>query len=243
MGGGLFGRGASVFVVVHAESVPQVLRNLVRSHEAGADGAFLINHAISEAQLLDCYEAARPAWPQRWLGLSFMGRTAGDALDLLPDSASGLWTGNAGISMEAADPAQGARLFQEKRAGRSGWRGLHFGGVAFKHQEQVSDPAAAARLAQPYVDVVTTSGAATGVPAPLAKIAAMKAALGDHPLAVASGVTPENIGQYLGLVDCFLVATGISDSPTELNPARATDLVSIIRAGHIGEPVRQIDLS
>jgi predicted TIM-barrel enzyme len=167
-----------------------------------------------------------------------MGRTALEALDLLPDSASGLWTSNAGISLAAADPAHGARLFQEKRAARSGWRGLHFGGVAFKHQEQVSEPALAARLAQPHVDVVTTSGAATGVAAPLAKIAAMKAALGDHPLGVASGVTPENVGQYLGLVDCFLVATGISDSHAELNQARAAELVASVRAtdrGHIGD--------
>lgn len=230
MGEGLFGQGASVFVVVHAETIPQVLRNLARAHEAGADGAFLINHAISETALLDCYEAARAAWPRWWLGLSFMGRAAGEALDLLPDSASGLWTSNAGISMGSADPASGARLFQEKRAARSGWRGLHFGGVAFKHQEQVADPAAAARLALPYVDVVTTSGAATGVAAPLAKIAAMKAALGDHPLAVASGVTPENVERYLGLVDCFLVATGISDSHADLNRARTAELVSIVRA-------------
>jgi hypothetical protein len=36
----------------------------------------------------------------------------------------------------------------------------------------------------------------------------LKRALGDWPLAIASGITPENVGEYLPVADCFLVATG-----------------------------------
>jgi predicted TIM-barrel enzyme len=57
------------------------------------------------------------------------------------------------------------------------------------------------------------------------KIQAMKLALGDSPLAIASGITPENIRRYLPHADAFLVATGISRSFTELDPEKLKTLM------------------
>ena len=57
----------------------------------------------------------------------------------------------------------------------------------------------------------------------------MKAALGDLPLAIASGITPENVRDYLPISDCYLVATGIGDSFEELNPVRVGALVDAVR--------------
>ena len=34
-------------------------------------------------------------------------------------------------------------------------------------------------------------------------------ALGDLPLAIAGGIIPENVRDYLPISDCYLVATGI----------------------------------
>jgi uncharacterized protein len=48
----------------------------------------------------------------------------------------------------------------------------------------------------------------------------MRQALGGFPLAIASGITPENVEAYLPYVDAFLVATGISSSFTELDSER-----------------------
>ena len=103
---------------------------------------------------------------------------------------------------------------------------LYFGGVAFKYQREVEDVAAAARAALSYVDVVTTSGQGTGEAPAIAKIRAMKAAIGEVPLAIASGIRPENVGDYRGICDCFLVATGISSSASELDGARVAKLVA-----------------
>jgi predicted TIM-barrel enzyme len=96
----------------------------------------------------------------------------------------------------------------------------------------VRDLAKAARRAAPWIDVVTTSGPGTGKAAAPAKVRAMKEALGEHPLALASGVTPENVTDYLPWVDGFLVATGISYTFEDLDPARVRDLVRIVRAWH-----------
>jgi predicted TIM-barrel enzyme len=57
----------------------------------------------------------------------------------------------------------------------------------------------------------------------------MKAALGDVPLAIASGITPENVGDYLEMADCFLVATGISKSWLAFDEERVREFVRRVR--------------
>jgi predicted TIM-barrel enzyme len=64
-------------------------------------------------------------------------------------------------------------------------------------------------LAANYMDVVTTSGTATGNAAEISKITTFRSALPDTPIALASGITPYNALDYK-MVDCFMVATGIN---------------------------------
>ncbi|MBW2023646.1 MAG: adenine phosphoribosyltransferase, partial [Deltaproteobacteria bacterium] len=122
----------------------------------------------------------------------------------------------------------GAESIQAARI-ENGWLGLYFEDVAFKYQRRVEDVAWATRLARSYMDVVTTSGPGMGQPAPLSKIVIMRQALGDVPLAIASGITPEDVGDYLDVADCFLVATGISRSFTEFDPDLVKALVKAVR--------------
>ena len=78
---------------------------------------------------------------------------------------------------------------------------------------------------------MTTSGSGTGQAAELEKIRRMKAALGEAPLAIASGITPENVADFLPHTDCFLVATGISRSFTELDADKTHALIERVRRG------------
>ncbi len=57
----------------------------------------------------------------------------------------------------------------------------------------------------------------------------MKEAIGDSPLAIASGIRPDNVTDYLDCADCFLVATGISRTWTDLDPALTAELVTKVR--------------
>ena len=81
------------------------------------------------------------------------------------------------------------------------------------------------------MDVVTTSGIATGHEAEDGKIADFRAGLGDAPLALASGVTPLNAARYGRDVDCFLVATGINRDGDfyNIDPARLDALLTVTR--------------
>ncbi|MEM7423752.1 MAG: hypothetical protein AAF334_08500, partial [Pseudomonadota bacterium] len=116
--------------------------------------------------------------------------------------------------------------------------GLYFGGTAFKKQRPV-DPAdyqIAAAQAALRMDVVTTSGVATGAAAEAGKIDSFRSGVGDAPLAIASGITPDNAMIY-GAADCFMVATGINheDSFYDIDPARLRALLSVaddMEAGH-----------
>ena len=109
--------------------------------------------------------------------------------------------------------------------GASGWTGSYFGGVAFKYQRTPTDLEQTCRAATRFVDVVCTSGPGTGAAADVDKIAQIRDVIGDHPLAIASGITPSNVVDYLDLVDVFMVATGISRSFDQLDAALTSELV------------------
>ncbi len=217
--------------VVHVESAEQALRNVAVARDNGAHGGFLINHAIEALALDAIYTQVRAAHPNWWIGLNRLDRTPRRAFQTLPLDASGIWTDGIGLHSVMTSPVL-AELMQEAREERFGpdWSGLHFGGVAFKGQPKHPSIAEEARVARLFVDVVTTSGSQTGEPPSYLKIRTLRDAIGGKPLAVASGMTPENVATYLPMVDAFLVATGISLSHTELDPVRVRQLADLIRA-------------
>ncbi len=218
--------GKHVFLpAIHVEGGKQALRNARIAEQEGADGIFLINRSIPYNSLIECYRTVQEQLPSFWIGLNCLdlGRFA---VDFIPKHTAGLWVDNAGIN-ESARPTAGAKEFSNQRR-KSNWKGIYFGGVAFKYQGVITDVAKAARCSIPFVDVITTSGAGTGIAADVEKIRIMKQAAGNHPLAIASGITPENVTEYMPYADCFLVATAISDSYTELNFRRIRALTKAL---------------
>ena len=112
----------------------------------------------------------------------------------------------------------------------SGWDGLYFGGVAFKYQRHVNRLEVVAQVATRFMDVVTTSGSGTGSAPDREKIFRMKASIDDRPLAIASGISPDNVGDYLDIADCFLVATSLLIPGTEdFDKSRVKDLIQTVR--------------
>ena len=214
--------------VIHVESEEQALRNAQIAYEAGCGGVFLINHDIPYTALLEIHHTVYQTWPEWWIGVNCLDLEPAQIFGVISEEVAGVWVDNAKIvEQRAAQPA--AEKIQQARQ-KSGWSGLYFGGVAFKYQRAVADVGQAARLAGGYMDVVTTSGPGTGQAARREKIAAMKAALGEAPLALASGISLTNIDHYLGLADYFLVATSISKSWTELDPGLVGQLAGKIAA-------------
>lgn len=227
-----FPKRNTFLAVVHVENSAQALKNVRIALDEGADGVFLINHSpVSADELYRCFQTVRELLPNAWVGLNWLDLDPFRGLDMMRTSMDAMWVDNAGIR-EDRYGANDAILFDEKRRewekDRKSRRFLLFGGVAFKHQQHVYDLERVAKLAMPYMDVITTSGDRTGIAPEINKIRTMKKAIGDHPLAIASGITPENVEQYIEYADCFLVATGVNDSHTELNSKRIRQLANVL---------------
>ena len=229
--------GPVVTPVIHVFDRAQAERNAAVAVRAGAAGVFLINHDFPKEQLLPVIRAVRARWPALWLGVNFLAVSGRDAFPILGRlQAEGCpvdayWADDA--CMDEREDAQRQAMEIARIRADSGWTGLYFGGVAFKMQRPV-DPAQhrrSAAIARSLMDVVTTSGIATGHEAEDGKIADFRAGLGDAPLALASGVTPENAARYGRDVDCFLVATGINRDGDfyNIDPARLDALLVVTR--------------
>jgi hypothetical protein len=220
-----------VLPVIHTKDYQQVFSNIILARDAGADGVFLINHGISYLDLLGIYEMILEKFPDFWIGLNFLDLQPLETFKMIfkkKIQVKGIWVDNAGVDETGSIQDEPERIKMLIRL--NNWRGLYFGGVAFKYQREVSELEKSARIAQYYMDVVTTSGPATGVAAEIGKIRRIKSAIKDVPLAIASGITPENVHQYLNIADCFLVATGISRDFKNLDLGRLKLLIKNVRA-------------
>lgn len=225
----IFPNKHTVLPVIHASSLEQVNYNAQISKDAGADGVFIINHSIRVDQLWSFAKHIAKLYPDWFIGVNCLGQDPLRTLSTITKNISGIWVDNAEIDENQINQEFAGNLWYYRQETRQDWPGLYFGGVAFKYQKEVTDYALAARIATSYMDVVTTSGPATGSAASIDKIKTMKQAIGNFPLAIASGITPDNICNYLPYADCFLVATGISKNFEELDSSKIKQLVQIAR--------------
>lgn len=212
-----FGRERVLLPVIHVTDKEQALRNTAIAVEAGTDGVFLINHDVRSDGLIEIFQEVRRKYPSIWLGINVLDLNPFYAFQTVRDQgANGLWTDTLFVPEENGGSIP--RL----------WDGLYFGGAAFKYQNDTRDLGLIVREAMAFSDIVTTSGEETGSPPDSEKIKTMHHMLWEHPMAIASGITLENIHQFLPLCECYLVATGISSNFTELDPVRTEALAQVI---------------
>ena len=229
--------GPVVLPVIHVLDAEQTHRNITAAMEGGCPGVFLINHDFEKEKLIPIIKDMRQAFPDYWLGVNFLAVTGKFAFPILGalqtdgTRVDGYWADDARIDERKAEDDQPEA--QEISAIRkdSGWDGLYVGGTAFKKQREV-DPAQygkSARIAPRYMDVVVTSGVATGHAADVGKIETFRTECGDTALGLASGITPDNAAQYADAVDLFMVATGINFDGDfyNIDPARLSRLMTL----------------
>ena len=225
-----------ILPVIHVIDHDQTASNIETLIDAGISRCFLINHDFDVDKFLPIIRSIRTRYKNFWIGLNFLSVTGRDAFPILATLAKqgchidAYWADDARID-EREEQQIEAEEIQNIRQ-QAGWDGLYFGGTAFKKQREVkpADYAKAAQIAGSFMDVVTTSGIATGNPAEISKVATFRSALPNKPIALASGITPENAADY-AMVDCFMVATGINitDDFYHIDPAKIGLLTSKCR--------------
>lgn len=203
-----------IIPVIHMLNYNQVLTNVKVCIKSGVKKLFLINHHVDIDELLDCALSIKALYPDLWVGVNLLGEKATEAIkrDIELD---GMWCDET-ITLEYS---------KEYRK----FRGMLFGGLAFKYQPQPSDLKEACEQAKLSTDVATTSGIGTGKAADIKKIITIHDYLDYHPMAIASGVSSTNIMAYNGLVDYLLVASSITSKSEMIYEDKLVELLNMIK--------------
>lgn len=220
-----------LYIVIHCidpyeqGGVGHAIKNAHIAYDNGADGIFLIGHRLQYLDLIQIYYAVRKQFPDEWIGVNFLDvpTTKLELLNPCQDLLTGL----------------NALWFDSLPVGKT-FSVETFGGIAFKYinpNPTDEDLARECRQAILSVSTATTSGNKTGEPPSIEKLQKIKKLLeGKIPLAVASGVTAENISSMLPYVDSFLVATSVTARDPSLGdneylvPEKVKELADVIRA-------------
>jgi len=204
--------------VIHLQSEEQVLRNADIAFQAGADGVFVICMDGADHVVPAAGKAIKERFPEKQVGINLLHCPAFQAIAMT--RAFGLdmtWHDAPGIANGYVD----ASVYDLVPAGHT-----FFGSVAFKYQKADATLEWSALMAARYGMIPTTSGRATGKAPAVEKVKRMFDKLMAErvtptlQLAVASGLTPENIHEFKPYITHALVCTGVSSSFYEFNPER-----------------------
>lgn len=207
--------------VLHLGTKTENQRNIETAQAAGAYGVFLIDMNLVGWSRIEKAAQQIPDGLRYGINVLSVGNWSA-RLIATRLGADAYWTDH--VESDRVD-------LREKPA----W----FGGVAHKGNAYVLDQnlQALARKASAQMAVPTTTGANTGYPPSAHRIELLRKGIPDHQrLAIASGVTPENISMYLEHATDFLVATGISTSFHRLNPERTAQLGNLINGWTGNQP-------
>ena len=224
----VFGTEHVLLPVVHPIGREEALAAVHVAVDAGVRGVFLIDQGMIERDVLALVREVRDRHPSLWIGVNLLSREPAEALVRVLDACGtidGIWSDDGRVYEGGAEARAGSFVTVRQRLN---WTGLYFGGVAFKYQREIApeDLGRAAANAAPYMDVVCTSGPGTGVAADVGKVNSLRAGLGgDHAMALASGVTPENVRRYMPHVQAFLVGTGVESRLGVLDPNKIAALL------------------
>lgn len=217
-----------IYPVIHLGSfdIEHTLEQVKLAQACGADGVFLISHTGQDRQVVHRANVVKTHFaPNFKVGINLLSTGNQEAFVWAVDcQADMLWVDAPGVTSNGISD-HGRQLKQTT--------GLKpsievFASVAFKYQPIDLDPPRAAQLALEMGFTPTTSGTGTGSAPTVEKIQSMSAATGGK-LAVASGMTPDNVALYAPYLKDILVSTGISKNEHELDAARLRQFVNNAR--------------
>lgn len=243
------GKRHVVLPVIHTLDDKQAVANAKMISLLDGDGVFLINQGTSVQGVLRATKAVKEALPNLWVGVNLLGVHQTDVIDILamPQHAhiGGFWDDNAGLITyrhqdgrpRAADDVYDLDFpksvydYLGETENQIGRKLLYFGGVEHKGCPQSRTPERSGDLARPFMDAITTTGPGTGRAADVSRVKAVWDGAQGHPVAIASGVTPENANDYLPYVNAILVASGISSGDYHnFDPNKVEKLMQAVRA-------------
>jgi len=234
-----FPRKKSFLPVIHVtDNIDNVFTNVDICIEADADGIFLISHGYKNyRELLSIGSEIKKKFPKLWIGYNFLDLGNDIPFLFIKDKVDGVWVDDTkcGVDNRYMEELASANIdYKVKHKCCHPNNTFFFGGVAFKYCKQPENIENAIKFAIPNMEAITTSGDGTGEAASLDKIKTISNKLtsarmaNNTKLALASGVSAENVTEYLPYVDIFLVASSISVTHDLLDSKKTKELSNLI---------------
>lgn len=199
-----------IYPVIHHISMDMTMANVQISIDAGCDGVFLIHMEGEDEKLSPVCIEIKKKHKDLFVGINRLSCSPDLSIKAnLECGADATWVDNCGINNGEGNgktSAIMAHLYRNKE------KHLMFGAVAFKYQPHDNYPNRSAKLAYDIGFIPTTSGVGTGHAPETRKIESMGLTVGRENLAIASGMSPDNIHLFSPFCANFLVSTGISKS-------------------------------
>lgn len=215
-----------VWPVIHVEHQQSALENAAIAARAGAEGVFLIQMNGYDDQLDPLIHPIRARHPELKVGFNFLSLAPLEALKRSVQlKADATWSDRPGVRSDGISPEaeETAELLTHHP------HHLFFASIAFKYQPVDFNPWLAAQKARYLGMIPTTSGEATGSAPSLEKIQRIQQDRKPDTLALASGITPENIGDFSAYLSHCLVSTGISKNFEHFDENKLKRLIDRVR--------------
>lgn len=211
-----------VLPVIHHIEPSITLDEIQVAIDCAADGVFLISHESYDDELVEVAKQAIQEFTGFPIGLNLLSLDCWQATRKAVDIGCRMvWADDMGVDSSGLD-ILGRKVSDLAQANPD----LQlFASVAFKYRPHEREPVMAAHQARLAGFIPTTSGEATGSAPDPAKIASMGA---GGPLAVASGMTPQNVLRYSNHLSHILVATGVSRDEYHIDPAKLRSLIEAV---------------
>lgn len=218
-----------VFPVIHEINEATSIGQADLAFEEGADGVFLISHHGRDIPLLTSAQIIKTRHPHKLIGVNLLNTRVDIGLQwALSAGVDMFWTDVPEVSSKGPQPMALQLKNQLEAHPRHNLK--LYASIAFKYQAQDPFPGAAAEEVVKLGFVPTTSGSATGKAPDVSKLQGMRHAIGPQErLAIASGMTPENVTAYTDHVTDFLVATGVSDDAYHFNREKLASFIAKVK--------------
>lgn len=199
------------------------------SFEGGADAVILINEWCALKELQSTLDAVRKQYPREKLGVNYLGDEAEpygylDSFRLSRTyDLSVVWTDFSGVDLINEKPPVDLHAIAQARDPRTFYcSGVHMKYSTLKDPNKTIEESALQAMG--FVDGVIITGPKTGIASDPDKLSRARAVIGQYPLGVASGVSPENAHEILPFIDFCLVASSLQDEKKRIKKNRVREL-------------------
>lgn len=216
-----------VYPVIHYKDDETSFRNceIIFDGDYQADGVFLIAMNGKDKPIVPIALKIKDKYPNKKIGINLLRYENYDACKKsIDNNLDMIWSDKPLVNGPFLDP-NSLKILELLRNTNV----TFFSSFAFKYQKIDKTPNESALTIQNFGLYPVTSGESTGTSADLQKIKdihnALKSTGKSLDLAIASGLTPENISSYKEYITCAIVATGISKNFDEFDADKFDDFM------------------